>query len=125
MMKHLLALNKTLVVVTTVLGLTLCSLGANAQPERAGHGRGPEQLMQKLGLNEDQKQQFLAIMKEQHEKRIELHGQYRDSRSQEHQAMETLHQQTIERLQPLLTEDQLSQFEYAMKHRRPPHRGRK
>jgi hypothetical protein len=66
-MKHLLTLNKILVIITTVLGLSLCSLVVSAQPERgerrspphdgqqrgAEHGQsgGPEKMIEELGVH--------------------------------------------------------------------------
>ncbi|NQZ11652.1 MAG: hypothetical protein HRT35_31260, partial [Algicola sp.] len=66
-MKHLLKLNKILIIVTTLLGLSLCSLVVSAQPERGDrrptphegqqrgsqHGKagGPENMIEELGIS--------------------------------------------------------------------------
>ena len=131
-MKHLLTVNKTLVIITTVLGLSLCSLVAVAAPERGerkpppppqhGQQSGPVRMAEELGISEAQKAVFLTIMKEQHQKRIDLHTQYRDSREEGYQAMQVLHQQTVERLEGLLSAAQVSQFETLVEAHRPPRR---
>ncbi|NQZ10810.1 MAG: hypothetical protein HRT35_26960, partial [Algicola sp.] len=61
-------------------------------------------------------------MKEQHKKRMDLHEQYRASREEGHQAMQELHQQTVEKLEGVLSAAQVSQFETLVESRRPPRR---
>jgi Spy/CpxP family protein refolding chaperone len=125
-MKPLLNLQKVLLGVTVVLGLSLYSLVVNAQPDRnsnrAGQREGPEQLISQLGINDEQRESFLSIMKEQHDKRMNIHQQYRGARDKVHKAIMTLHQETLERLQQVLSAEQITQFEQLMKQRRP-HKG--
>jgi Spy/CpxP family protein refolding chaperone len=129
-MKHLLTVNKILVIITTVLGLSLCSLVVSAAPERGErrpppqHGQkgGPEKMVEELKISQDQQAAFLTIMKEQHKKRMDLRVQYRDSREEGRQAMQVLHQQTVERLEDVLSAAQVSQFETLVEANRPPRR---
>jgi len=84
--------------------------------------RGPGQMIEKLGLSDNQTEQFRSIMHEQHQKRKDVHEQYKESREKEHEAMEALHQETIERLSPVLTAEQLKSFETEVKKHRPKRR---
>lgn len=84
--------------------------------------RGPEQMINKLNLSDNQTEQFRSIMDEQHSKRKAVHEQYKASREEEHEAMESLHQETIERLTPVLTAEQLESFETEVKKHRPKKR---
>jgi Spy/CpxP family protein refolding chaperone len=128
-MKSLHTLNKIMVAVTAVLGLTLCSLTAIAQPERQdreqkrehrGKPRGLDQLIAQLNITDENTDAFLSIMHEQHKKRMDIHNQSRGSREQEREAMDLLYADTIERLQAVLSIEQLQQFEQFVLQNRPP-----
>ena len=82
------------------------------------HKRGPEKMINKLDLSDNQTGQFRSIMEKQHTKRKTIHEQYRESREDEHEAMKLLHQETIERLTPVLTFEQLESFEIEVKKHR-------
>jgi len=84
--------------------------------------RGPERMIEKLDLSDNQTEQFRSIMDEQHQKRMDVHEQYKESREEEHEAMEVLHQETIGRLTPVLTAEQLESFEETIKKHRPKRR---
>jgi len=90
--------------------------------EQNRHKRGPERMIEKLNLSDNQTEQFRTIMDEQHQKRKNVHEQYKDSRETEHEAMKALHQETIERLSPVLTAEQLKSFEIEVKRHRPKRR---
>jgi len=84
--------------------------------------RGPERMIEKLNLSDNQTEQFRSIMDEQHQKRKDIHEQHKASRETEREAMESLHQETIERLSPVLTAEQLASFEEVVKKHRPNRR---
>jgi len=86
--------------------------------------KGPHKLMEAINITENQKDEFLAIMKVQHEKRQSIHKQGRESREQNHVAMKALHAETVEKLQPVLSEDQLELFEAFIKSNRPQKRAK-
>ena len=86
--------------------------------------KGPHKLMEAINITKNQKDEFLAIMKVQHEKRQSIHQQGRESREQNHDSMKALHAETVEKLQPVLSEDQLEQFESFIKNKRPPRGGK-
>ncbi len=84
--------------------------------------RGPEQMIKKLSLSDNQTEQFRNIMEEQHQKRKNILEQYKESREEVHEAMEALHKETIERLTPALTAEQLESFETDVKKHRQKRR---
>ena len=79
-----------------------------------------EELVTILQISESQSPEFLSIMKAQHEQRKNLHNLYDESRREQHQAMKVLHQETIEKLQGILTDSQVEAFKAVMaqKHRK-------
>jgi len=79
-----------------------------------------EELVTILQISESQSPEFLAIMKAQYEKRKNLHSQYDENRKEQHQAMKELHQETIDKLQSILTDSQVEAFKAVMaqKHRK-------
>jgi len=81
--------------------------------------KGPQKLIQVLDISENQKDEFLSIMDEQHKKRKSIHKQQRDSRKKDHDAMKSLHEETLEKLQPVLSAEQLEKFEVFIKTNRP------
>lgn len=125
-MNNLIQLNKMLVLVTTVLGLTFCSLMAQANSDRgsrpSGKPPGPEHLVTELGISDQNKDAFLDIMKAAHEKRRAIHQQYRSTREEQREAMDKLHNEVMGQLADVLDENQLSQFEQFVKSRKPPRR---
>ncbi|MBT4519122.1 MAG: hypothetical protein HOC23_03885 [Halieaceae bacterium] len=82
------------------------SLGSEAPPHR-----GPEHLVEELELSDLQAESFLAVMHEQHEKRMAVHEQYSAAREEEHNALEELRGETLYRLESILEPDQLQKFE--------------
>jgi len=78
------------------------------------------ELVKILQISESQYPEFLSIMKAQHEQRKNLHSQYDESRKEQFQAMKVLHQETIDKLQSILTENQVEAFKAVMaqKHRK-------
>jgi len=79
-----------------------------------------EELVTILQISESQSPEFLAIMKAQYEQRKNLHSQYDENRKEQHQAMKELHQETIDKLQSILTDSQVEAFKAVMaqKHRK-------
>ena len=73
-----------------------------------------EELVTILQISESQSPEFLSIMKAQHEQRKNLHSQYDESRKEQFQAMKVLHQETIDKLQSILTDSQLEAFQAVM-----------
>ena len=79
-----------------------------------------EELVTILQISESQSPDFLSIMKAQHEQRKILRSQYDESRKEQHQAMKVLHQETIDKLQSILSDSQVEAFKAVMaqKHRK-------
>ncbi len=110
-MTYLSSLKSTILPMALTTMCLSVSIMANAQsPEGEGHKRGPEHLIEVLDINQDQKTEFLAVLKGQHEKRMNIHDQYRESHSQERVSMDLLHEETLALLQGVLTAEQLAQF---------------
>jgi len=78
------------------------------------------ELVKILQISESQSSEFLSIMNAQHEQRKNLRSQYDESRKEQHQAMKAHHQETIEKLQSILTDSQIEAFKaiMAQKHRK-------
>jgi hypothetical protein len=79
-----------------------------------------DELVTILQISESQSPEFLSIMKAQYEQRKNLRSQYGESRKEQHQAMKVLHQETIDKLQSILTDSQVEAFKVVMaqKHRK-------
>jgi len=92
----------------------------NGQQTPRDMKKGPQKLIQELDISENQKDEFLSIMDEQHKKRKSIHKQQRDSRKKDHDAMKSLHEETLEKLQPVLSAEQLEKFQTFIKNNRPP-----
>jgi len=87
------------------------SIMTNVQAlEGEGHKRGPQHLMEVLNVSQDQQTEFLDVLNGQHEKRMGIHNQYRESHNQERASMALLHEETLALLQSVLTSEQLVQF---------------
>jgi len=87
------------------------SIMASAQaPEGEGHKLGPQHLIEVLNIGQDQQTEFLDVLNGQHEKRMDIHNQYRESHTQERASMALLHEETLALLQSVLTSEQLIQF---------------
>ncbi len=123
-MKTLIGLNTLFISLFMLITLFLYSQAGQAQtsgsPEREGR-KGPEHLVELLKLSEDQSVSFLSVMERQHEKRMDVRKQNQSSREQEKNMMDALHEETIQLLVPILTAEQLTQFEEITKNQRPPH----
>lgn len=102
-----------------IVGLALITCLAvssvNAKPPQ-----GPERLLEAVQVTEEQKESVLAVLKTQHEKRREVHQQYRDSREEERAAMDALHTETVTLLSSILSEEQIRLFEAFIAQNRPP-----
>lgn len=82
--------------------------------------QGPEHLLEAVQVTDEQKESVLAVLKTQHEKRREVHQQYRDSREEERAAMDALHSETVSLLSGILSEEQIRLFEEFIAQNRPP-----
>jgi hypothetical protein len=91
-----------------------------SQPLEPSSIKTPEPLHQILILSADQKEIFVTILQEQHEKRENIRLSYRASRQAERAEMDALHQDTLVRLQSVLTEAQITQFDELSKRPHPP-----
>ena len=88
----------------------LLSMSVQAQKiEHKPHKR-PEALIKILQISESQSEDFLSIMKTQHEQRMGVHKQYEGSRKEKRQAMKGLHKETLEKLADILTQSQIEAF---------------
>ena len=121
-MKQLVGMNTLFLSLFMLITLFLYSQLGNAQSSERERPKGPEHLVEILELNEDQRDRFITIMKEQHQKRMEVRNLHASSRQGEKADMDALHSETLQRLNSVLTDTQLEKFEeMAKKHRpRPP-----
>lgn len=83
-----------------------------------------EGLVTILQISESQSPEFIAIMNAQHAQRKNIRSQYSESRKAQHKAMKTLHNETIEKLQGILTDSQIEAFK-AIKAKQHSKRGSK
>jgi len=107
---------KTVKITNLVFIVLLTLFSSTSFAER----NGPQKLIQILDISENQKDEFLSIMDKQHKKRKSIHKQQRDSRKKDHDAMNALHKETLEKLQPVLSAEQLEKFQTFIKNNRPP-----
>jgi hypothetical protein len=79
-----------------------------------------KELVTILQISGSQSPEFLSVLEAQHEKRKKVRSQYDESRKEQHQAMKMLHQETLEKLQSVLTDSQVDAFKAVMaqKHRK-------
>jgi len=63
-----------------------------------------------VSISLDQQEEFLDIVNGQHEKRMDIHNQYRECHNQQRASMALLHEETLALLQSVLTSEQLVQF---------------
>ena len=119
-MKQMKMINSGSLILVMLASLLLFSQLSMAQTPRDDKPRGPQRMIESLNISDEQKQSFSEIMKEQHEKRMDIHDQYRSSREDEHNAMKNLHQETLEKLQTVLSAEQLEKFSALAKQHRPP-----
>lgn len=101
-----------LMAFISVLFLTVSAL-AIAMPPR--HAPDFSRLAAELKVTEAQKDQFLAIMQEQHEERKTLHDQGRDAVKEQ---MDILDQALLTKLEAVLTPEQLEEFSRRMEKRK-------
>ncbi len=105
-----------LITVATLFSISI-SMAAGAETLENGKKRGPQHLIKVLSVDENQQESFLEIMKQQHEKRMNIHELYSDSRKEEHASMKLLHEETQALLQGILTPEQLEKFSKMLKRR--------
>ena len=108
-------------------GAALAQTQAAAPPGASGHGiHNIDNLATLLDLNDTQKAQVQAILQAQHAKMHDLFAQAKASGTkpsfEQMQALhEQLHQDTIQKLTPVLTDTQLKKFEILMEDMGPRH----
>jgi len=95
------------------------SVAQSTDREPCDKAKGPHKILEVLEISDDQKSEFLEVMNTQHEKRRALHNQQSELRAKNHDAMKALHQETLGKLEPILTEHQLEEFEAFAKKNRP------
>ncbi len=118
-MKQLVGMNTLFLSLFMLITLFLYSQLGNAQSTERERPKGPEHLIEILELTEDQRDPFITIMKEQHEKRMKVRNLNQSSREEEKRDMDTLHTETLQRLNSVLTVTQLEKFEEMAKKHRP------
>jgi len=98
------------------------------QDPQAAAERALETLTRELDLTEQQQVELEPILREQAEALFELReshsGENRDSRRGPRSELREIHEQTRERLQQVLDEDQLREYRELMEQRREQHRDR-
>mgnify|MGYP000718708643 CR=1 FL=1 len=117
---YLNTLASILLFISMSLFSTLSAAESLMEKGMCDKDKGPKRLIKALDISESQKEDFLVVMKSQHEKRMQLHEQSRSAQREGHEEMKALHQETLEKLQPILTESQLQAFEDFTKKNRPP-----
>ncbi|MGE3536751.1 MAG: hypothetical protein AB7N91_04835 [Candidatus Tectimicrobiota bacterium] len=108
-------MQKTILIVLSVITLALASLGWAGSPHG---GRGLKHLSEALHLDAQQTEQVTQILQEQRDKRETLHETLQ---AQIRADMQALHQETLERLRPLLSAEQLQKFIQLSEERRARH----
>ncbi len=111
-------MKKSIITLLSVMALALASMSWARPPH---DGPAVERLTEALQLDQQQAGQMTQILQEQREKRATLretmHTQMRAD-------MQALHQETLERLRPVLSAEQLQQFIQLGEARRARHEGR-
>lgn len=111
-------MQKTLLILLSAIMLASVSPSWARPPHE---GPSVERLMNTLNLDQRQAEQVSQILQEQRDKRETL----RDTLHTQMRAdMQALHQETVERLRPVLTDEQLQKFIQLGKARRARHEGR-
>lgn len=118
-MKSIIAMHSALFAAFMTLTLLLYSQTGYTHPSDDHDGKGPDHLVETLILSESQKVIFLEIMTQQHEMKENIRIQYKASRDEERSQMDALHEETLELLSPVLTAEQLDNFETQVKKHRP------
>lgn len=82
-----------------------------------------EALITILQISESQETEFLSVMAAQHEQRKAIREQYSESRKAQRTEMKALHQETLDKLQSVLSLSQVDAFKAVMrqKHRKHNH----
>ncbi|WP_250657101.1 hypothetical protein [Alkalimarinus coralli] len=121
-MKQLIGLNTLFLSIFLLITLFVHSQFGHADTLKPERKKGPEHLVELLELSEQQRTEFLDIMKQQHEKRMTVRDKHYNTRALEKADMDALHNETMQLLEPVLNDSQLKKFEQmAKKHRhRPP-----
>ena len=103
--------------VTFVLfAFTLSSL-THAKPGGDGNKR-LNRMIEELQISDANQDEFISIMKSQHEKKVAIKEQY-SSKEEARDAMKSLHQETLSLLGGILSDEQLLKFEnMAKKHKK-------
>lgn len=100
---------RSLVAVCLFTSISMMT-SAQSQGDERPDKPGPQHLIEALQVTEDQQDSFLTVMKAQHEKRMNIHEQYRDNHEEERTLMTALHKETLTLLQNVLTAKQLETF---------------
>ncbi len=79
----------------------------------------PQDLARQLGLSAEQTPRFVAVLEAQGAKRRALHQQVDGEHEALREEMRALHEQTVQLLTPILSAEQLAQFE-SLRPPRPP-----
>ena len=114
--------------VATLVAVWLVSAAALAHPGHDGPpGPDMDRMAILLDLNDSQKTQVQKILDEQHEKMRAAHEEHRSAgtrptREEMTKLHEQMKQETVEKLQGVLTPEQIKKFEVLMDHPHP-HRG--
>lgn len=111
-------MKKSIITLVGILALALSSPGWARSPH---DGPVVERLTEALNLDQQQVDAVTQILQEQREKRDTLHETLRTQKRADTQA---LRQETIERLRPILSAEQLQKFIQLGEARRARHEGR-
>jgi Spy/CpxP family protein refolding chaperone len=96
-------------------GLIAIFVATPAWAQEPGHRHDPEghiaELREELDLTDQQVEQIRAILTEQHMKFEQLHGEEGGDRESNREAFRQLREETHQRIQTVLTEEQKNQLE--------------
>ena len=110
-------MKKTVLVLLSVISLALTSYTWAGAAQR---GPAQQRLTETLNLDQQQANQVAQILREQREKRQTLRDTLHTQRRAD---MQALQQETIERLRPVLSAEQLQKFLQLSEARRTRHQG--
>jgi len=90
--------------------LIAISTNTGAEENRKQYQNRENFLLNVLQISDDQKEEFVSIMREQHEKKRTIRGEFKAPRKEEHEARKSLRRETISRLETVLSESQIKAF---------------
>ena len=112
---------KNVVILIIFTGLVSGLVNAKGVEEQR-HKRDPVKLLKLLQITDQQSEEFLTILEAQYQEKGQIHEQHRSSREQQRTQIDQLHQETLQRLEPVLSASQMAVFKELVYQRRSERR---